>query len=366
MPDHRPSPHVFAKWFRLRKEGGSQARALGLGLLVFVAVVDIAGVALLSQWAVRQTAAAVVSDQEQGQESGGEAPARAALFLDNDALMWLLLAQESAERGTWRLRSTAWDNAPHGREVHWSSGPIWFLRLAGSVWEKATGQGLKESLAAVAWWWNPFVHLGLVLVASAAVSKRLGTGAAILLGLSLTTLGSLHWTCQTGRPDHHGLQVLFVFLSFLLPCVAGLGWVRAGSGDSFFLPAGKARHWFIAAGLAGSAGLWVGAVVQSASYAAFGLGMAVWFWLERGKGEVGAKYDPVLWRFWGWSGAAGSLVFYLLEYFPASMGIHLEVNHPWYALCFAAGGECLCRLGQLAFERKTRKGSRPCSWRVWC
>lgn len=38
-----------------------------------------------------------------------------------DARWWVMHAKQMLREGSWRVRHTATDNAPEGREVHWSS-----------------------------------------------------------------------------------------------------------------------------------------------------------------------------------------------------------------------------------------------------
>jgi hypothetical protein len=65
-------------------------------------------------------------------------------------------------------------------------------------------------------------------------------------------------------------------------------------------------------------------------------------------------------RLWGWTGAAVSLVAYLIEYAPAHFGMRLEVNHPLYALAWGGAGEVL-RL----YARGVRDGWRNLARRDW-
>src|SRR5688500_9748133 len=57
-----------------------------------------------------------------------------------DAQMWARHVTAAREAGEARTRFTRVDNAPLGREVHWSSGFGWLLRGASAIHRAATGE----------------------------------------------------------------------------------------------------------------------------------------------------------------------------------------------------------------------------------
>jgi len=61
--------------------------------------------------------------------------------------------------------------------------------------------------------------------------------------------------------------------------------------------------------------------------------------------QQGASFAPDVWRTWGRVGAAASVFFYLLEYFPGHLGFRLEANHPFHALAWLGGGELIALIG---------------------
>jgi hypothetical protein len=65
---------------------------------------------------------------------------------------------------------------------------------------------------------------------------------------------------------------------------------------------------------------------------------------------------PELWRWWGWIAGAGSLLLYLLEYFPNHLGFRLEVNSPVYSIAVVAMGEAMC---QFLRARYAQRNNRP-------
>ncbi|HTB63020.1 MAG TPA: hypothetical protein VK737_05470, partial [Opitutales bacterium] len=126
----------------------------------------------------------------------------------------------------------------------------------------------------------------------------------------------------------------------------------------------QARQWFIASGVAGGVGLWVSTASEAPVLAEIGLGalLATGLFARGTSPQSWAKADPSLWRVWGWSGAATSIFFYLLEYFPSHLGMRLEVNHPLYAFAWAGGGEILFRLSRWWADGKLAENPRDWAW----
>jgi len=126
----------------------------------------------------------------------------------------------------------------------------------------------------------------------------------------------------------------------------------------------QARHWFIASGIAGGVGLWVSTASEAPVLAEVGLGalLATGLFARNETDQSWAKADPSLWRVWGWSGAATSIFFYLVEYFPSHFGMRLEVNHPLYALAWAGGGEIIYRVCRWLGGGKLAEQPRDWAW----
>ena len=126
----------------------------------------------------------------------------------------------------------------------------------------------------------------------------------------------------------------------------------------------QARNWFIASGIAGGVGLWVNTAAQAPVLAEVGLGalLATGLFARGGTAQSWAKADPTLWRVWGWSGAATSIFFYFLEYFPSHFGMRLEVNHPLYAFAWAGGGEIIFRVSRWWGGGKLAETPRDWAW----
>lgn len=252
-----------------------------------------------------------------------------------DARWWIMHAERMERNGEWRIRSTTNDNAPAGREVHWSSLPAWYLVGLSKV---LSPWNAREDLSAVEWaalFVGP-VALSLSLLAGTLLCARaFGVWVACAFPLCLLAARPLQFFFRAGEADHHGLVSVFAMFGILFLLCGRLGLPRKGNTH-------PTRSWFVAAGMVSAAGLWVSAATQLPVIAATGLGAVLSAWLLS-SGDRG-NLDPTVWRLWGISAASASLGFYLLEYFPCHMGWRLEVNHPVYAAAWIAGGEILCRL----------------------
>ena len=267
----------------------------------------------------------------------------ARFFVEPDSYYWLAYARDLRAAGAWRLRFTHADNAPFGREMHWAHLPIWGLMGIARLLETVGAPpALALELAGRAlmplFGWLCFSALFILL------GVRLGWRIAALTVAPLAAMSN--WTFHTLRPDHHGFQLAFSAGMWLCLAFGGMGWVRKDppSGRGLLEPPmpGQARRWFIASGILGGCGLWLGATVFLFSLAALAIGAAVSMVFIRPPpaGEP-VEIRPDLWRLWGFSGAFVSLFFYAVEYAPHHMGMRLEVNHPLYALCWLGTAECL-------------------------
>ncbi|MFZ4682193.1 MAG: tetratricopeptide repeat protein [Terrimicrobiaceae bacterium] len=271
-----------------------------------------------------------------------------------DGYQWIMHTQKLLHDGGWRIRFTDQDNAPYGREIHWSHSFIWWLIGVGQIHSWVTGWPLPASVEAVSPYANTLLLVFLVLTLPWLVLRKLGSPAACALALGLTGTYLFYEFFMVGYPDHHGIAAAAALMCALFLAFAGGGWVSASSQEAFVdgstcLEFGaspeNARWWFGASALAGAVALWISAATAVPVFAGIGLGalVSLAFWKKDSSTEC---YLPNLWRLWGIVGCAGSLFFYLLEYFPSHMGMRLEVNHPLYALAWLCAGELLARLAR--------------------
>lgn len=279
------------------------------------------------------------------------AAAAPPLMFDPDGCCWIALTQEHQRTGAIRLKTFAFDNAPYGREEHWSSSLAWWLWLAGAGDHLVTGQPMDAAIAWSSLWANPLLFALALLALAFAFCRTLGPWPTGVLAITLASLWGVQWDFSYGRPDHHGLH-LIAFVGMILCALAGgSGWVAEG-GER------RARSWFAASGLFGAMGLWIGATQQCMGIGALGVGATVSALVFARRGQSPLGFAPELWRRWARFGGAGSLAFYLLEYFPHRMGMRLEVNHPLYALAWLGAGELMWVIGRWRIDGTIPPGGK--------
>lgn len=262
-----------------------------------------------------------------------------------DARWWVIHAEKGLQEK--RIRFTAQDNSPQGREVHWSSGPVWLLGGIARVIALFSGTAALEEVQRAPLWFGPITFVLLATLVTALIAPRFGWGYAGFLILLYATSIPVYEAFRAGDADHHGLSLIFALGCVLGLVCGGAGWSVAkiskttGQKNPVPIPTStNARKYFIVSAICGAAGMWISAATMIPVLAACGLAAMASAWLAP-ESKVGA--NPALWRLWGFLGAMGSIGFYLLEYFPSNMGWRLEVNHPLYALAWLSGGEVLSR-----------------------
>lgn len=273
-----------------------------------------------------------------------------------DGYHWIMQTQTMLAGGGARIRTVDYDNAPDGREVHWASALRWWM--AGLAWldHAYTGTPLPWAVEEIAPYASTLLVVILIVLVTRVLARRIGSVPAALFAFGTVGVGPVYESFTEGRLDHHGLASLNAMLTVLFLVAGGAGWLRteekkdprASLLHNWLPDRLQARRWFIAGGIVGGIGLWISAASEAPVLAEVGVGaLLATGLLGRGtQPKDGARPDPSLWRVWGWSGAATSLFFYLLEYFPSHFGMRLEVNHPLYALTWAAGGELIFRLSR--------------------
>ncbi len=291
-------------------------------------------------------------------------------MFDPDSHVWINLTQRQVHDGTVRPHDFPYDNAPTGRERHWSSSFSWWLLLLGGVTHWVGGLPMDAAIAQSAAWANPVLFVLFLGALIPILRRRLDAWSTGVFLLTLAALWGVEWDFSYGRPDHHGLH-LMAFLGLILGALlGGLGWTRVGpespSGpDVFLVRPGtwrEARTWLTASGVCGGLGLWIGSTQQIICIAVLGTGavLAV-LWFGGEKWQVnGVRFAPELWLRWSRAGALTSLAFYGIEYFPSHMEMRLEVNHPLIALGWLGAGELmtmvmLARTDPAGLQRRGRE-----------
>lgn len=276
-----------------------------------------------------------------------------------DGRWWVIHAEEFLRGNSWRVRHTALDNAPGGREVHWSSGLVWLLGGLASVCSSLTGKSAVDCVSQAAFWAGPCLLLLSGVLFGWIIIPRFGAGLAAIFILLYCTSPVVYQGFRAGETDHHGLVTTFSVASLLCLVAAGGGLVKGGKRKAppgHFVPFTVARKGFILSGLLGGAALWVSAASFIPILGGCGMGAVLVFLL---RDREYSQAEPRLWRVWGLSGCFSSLFFYILEYVPHHMGWRLEVNHPLYALAWLGAGDLLAR----SFSKWEGKPFFPSRWK---
>lgn len=269
-------------------------------------------------------------------------------FSNTDARWWVIHTRQMLRDSAWRVRHTNLDNAPDGREVHWSSFLMWVLALLAWIRSWGTGQPADFFVADATLAAGPFLLTLLLGGLSILIGRRFGWLNALFFAVVFLSSQPLVGCFLGGDADHHGIVNSFIAGCAICILAAGGGCVSTGRNKASRLvrlaeDSGKATNWFIASGLLGSVALWISAATALPILAGLSLGglLAGIDAIRSGKGDA---LQPSLWLKWGTAGAAGCIFFYLLEYFPHQMGWRLEVNHPFYAGAWIAGSFLLTTL----------------------
>jgi hypothetical protein len=323
--------------------------AVWIGALAFLALDS--GVKLRSFDAVAAFAEAARPPPPRDAHSptGYAAGQRNEILDPGDSYHWVMQTQTIAAGEGLRTRTVNYDNAPFGREVHWSSPLRWWLATVGWIHGKLTGQPWPIAIERAALYANTLLFVFFLLAAVPIVAWRFGSWPAAILAAGPVTVARFSSEYAIGICDHHGIVSSCALLSVLFLLAGGAGWIRRTElrrNQSAWEPDwSQARHWFAASGVAGAAGLWISAATMVPVLIGIGLGSLIATgWLGREKTDQAlALPAPELWRWWGAVGAAASFLFYLVEYFPSHLGWRLEVNHPLYSLAWLGAGDVLCR-----------------------
>ena len=268
------------------------------------------------------------------------------LFGDPDAYCWMLYAADLLENGRWRIRHSSWDNVPDGRDVHWCQLPVWGIAALAKGWQRAAGLPLPAAVERAAAALMPLAGIVFLFAAFLAVRRRWGAGAAWLFLAGTATFNAVFFTFHPTRPDHHGFQLAFLVSAWLLLLAGNLGWRDAApEAEAEEGAARRRRSAFLAAGVCTGCLFWLSATV--AMFAAAGICLALGATLVRPDRRQleRLRWDGGCWAAWGRSAAATSLFLYFVEYAPRHFSMHLEPNHPLYALFLLGLGECIPLLG---------------------
>lgn len=272
-----------------------------------------------------------------------------------DARWWVILTEQMQAAGDWRIRSTQQDNAPVGREVHWSSLPMWILSGIGSIITHLRPNQTADIIPQAALYFGPVTFAFALIALSFLVWRVYGGRVSAVFCLAMVGALPLYLFFRAGEADHHGLVSICSLASVLFLVMGGLGLsarqknegkpkrrTKKGSDEVALEEVAtkkSPRSWFISSGVAGAAGIWISAASQIPVLVGCGL-VALLVALLAGRSR-NMTLSPKMWRIWGISGALACMGFYLLEYFPSHLGLRMEVNNPIYAVAWLGAGHLL-------------------------
>lgn len=330
---------------------------LGLGILAGNAWTNLNSIEALTDTTFTQALPEVDASSPTGYADGMR---RVIMPQGLDGYQWIMIAQRVASEGKWRVREVDYDNFPAGREFHWSHLFVWWLVAMGRITAAITGLPLGAAIESAAVWAPLPLHALFLAGIPLAIRKSFGWLAAALLTLGMATVYTFASLFSVGMPDHHGLVAASLLCCALFIALGGVGRISSPSdqgaqdrADTDLPRAPNARIWFISSGIAGAIGMWISSATTIPVFVGLGFGILASVFCTRADTGENLRYEPALWRVWGWSAALASLFFYLLEYAPNHFGWRLEVNHPLYSLALAGAGELLFRITRWRFAHLT-------------
>ena len=268
-----------------------------------------------------------------------------------DAQTWVRHAIAADEANAARVRFTTTDNAPLGREVHWSSAFLNLLRGGARLQAGVSAVSGPAALERTLLWFNAPLLIAVMILLSAYAARRAGAGAGVIVACGMVGHHRFYEGFSPVYVDHHGLVTAAVFGLLLGLAFMGGGWAKTAT---------DARRAAIFSAICGAAGLWLSAAAVLPVIALSGAATLMAAWLSRAPiVRAPAQFDPRLWQLWGRVGAIASIVFYFLEYAPSHLGLRLEVNHPLWSLAWWGGAEIVAASGGWLWERACSRQADP-------
>lgn len=261
-----------------------------------------------------------------------------------ESCRWISQTQQMLAQNEWRVRGINYENAPLGREVLTPSPYRWWLAFVAWLDHTMSGRSLGLAVERAALLADPALQALLLIVAVVVTVWRFGAGAAVLVSLGVAGIFPFAAGYLPGVPDDRTLSRACAFLSVLV-LLAGTRTARpVALAHNHLAPRPQGKRWFFAAGIIGGFGLWISVADQMPVILGVGLGALFASWICRRQGGVDGAWTltPAHWLVWSVGGAASSLVFYLIEYFPGYLGEwHLRQIHPVYGIAWLGLGVAL-------------------------
>jgi hypothetical protein len=271
-----------------------------------------------------------------------------------DGRWWIIHTEKLLEQGGWRVRHSALDNAPEGREVHWSSLPLWILSGLAITESLFSGRSPIDSVQTSSFWMGPLTLLFTLFLLGWMAGKRFKPFSVAMLLMMVTLSPVIYQAFRPGEVDHHGLVVAFLLASVLALALGAAGLYdpseKAPSKSAKELKKSlELKKWFAAGGVFGGIGMGISSASTIPVLVGCAGGCLLVAMLFPAKISRQAASH---WRAWGFAGSLTCLGLYLMEYLPWEMGWRLEVNHPLYAMAWLGGSELLARAILFVQERQ--------------
>ena len=176
-----------------------------------------------------------------------------------DARWWVIHTREMLRDGAWRIRHNDLDNAPAGREVHWSSFLMWVLSALAWIRSFGTGEPVHHFVADAALAVGPVLMTCLLGGLAIMASRAWGWTAGLFYLLVLLTTRAVTRTFFLGEADHHGIVLAFASACPLALLAGRCGFFQIPKRKSTDAANQSSRLWIMASGIAGGAALWISA-----------------------------------------------------------------------------------------------------------
>ena len=259
-----------------------------------------------------------------------------------DSYYWQWVVQKAVKDHAWRTRKTDLDNAPFGRNVCWSSVPLWWMRGWTALFQVARGVPAESAVGLATELTGPLLHAAILLLFTGFTWRVRGPLPAMLVAFAVLAPTISFVEMSSGNVDHHGWQELSAGGMLLCLYLGGLGWVSTEGNGPYRVPTRSiARRWFLLAGVLGALGIAISANQGFIFLAVTGAGALIAQW-HSSRLPQNIRLDSSLWRDWALAGGAVSLILFIVENEPDHLlSRHLETNHPFYGLAWIAGGMLL-------------------------
>jgi hypothetical protein len=275
-------------------------------------------------------------------------PVNQACFIsDPDSCYWVHYTGQVLKDGGWGVNWTDSDNAPYGREVHWSPVPIWWLAFLSQFFTGSVDSRLNWA----AYLANPVLFFLSMSAIAIAIFRRFGPGIALIVWLSILGSPTFWAAFQPTRAGHLSWQFLTSLGTIFCLAAANFGYLCPKFDCSKPLLAEQIRNrrWFILSGLSTGIGLYLGmpnTILTVIPVVTVSIVLAITL---RGSPHFQAE----CWQFWAVFAAGSSFTLYLIQYWPR-LPMRLEVNHPLYSIALLAAGFFVAGFRDLWIKRTSQ------------